>query len=84
MRTLLLIAVAALAATPVAAKERKHGEDRYESPYSNRAMARKRADRELAHEIAKADREERRRERAYKHYTRDDPGEEGCDCEDEE
>ena len=87
MRALILITGAALAvaaATPAEAKDGKHREDRYESPYSLRAETRKREARELAREIAKAEREERRRERAYKHYTRDEPDEEGCDCEDDE
>jgi len=66
MRALILIAGAALAvAAPAAARphhddgERHHDQDRYESPYSNEAVHRERERKELAREIAKAERKER-------------------------
>lgn len=87
MRALILVAGAALAlAAPAIAGPRHHREeerdhDRYESPYSNEAMARERDRKELARDIAKAERDERQKERAY--APRHDPDDSDGDDEDD-
>jgi hypothetical protein len=88
MRALVLIAGAALAlaAAPAIARD-DHGErcddhDRYENPYSLASIHRERARKELASDIAKAERIERQKERASRVRDRDDQADEESDEDD--